>query len=760
MKSKKGLRLMTKLMVWFFILIILPASSVGLYSYNSTKNALKKEAEGNLKIELNSMVDKIQINMNNIEGLANILGNLPAIINYSNEVKNDSVSKETLELTEKTMKEFRNSISDISEDILITDQEGIVVLDANDGLSIGIDISERDYFKESVSGKSYWSEVVNSKITNKPVVVYSIPLKTREQDIIGVMGIAVRFQSISDIVKEVSVGETGYAYMIDKKGLVLQHPSEDKILTENLLSTDNEDLKKQVRQMIEGEENYGFYTYEGVYKLNIYKPVENWSVAVNIPVEEYMKTATDIRTKTLIILLTGILLGILVAYLVSKQITNPIKYLMNLMAKAENGDLTVAAEIRSRDEIGDLANSFNNMIDGQKNAMNKVFDTANQLGNSSEETSSVSEEMASSAQNQSTLIQELTNAMHEMSRSVGEVAGSATDMAHNTSDINNSMVELEKAANEVAKSTEITAENIVDITGAIKQMNSSVETVADNSNNASKEAVKTVDIAEEGKRAVTNTINEMDKINKGMENLTEVIKGLGNAAIQIGDIVEVIDDIAEQTNLLALNASIEAARAGEHGKGFAVVAGAIGALAEKSGEATKDITVLIRKIQGQVDNAVNTANEGAKQVDNGVSLVKNTGLALDEIFRAINETTKLIQEIALSTEEQASASKAIMEAIEKVNELSTQVSAAVQQQIASIDATVLTVEKLNDLSQEVASSAEEQAASSQEILATAENINEMTKEVSAGSEEAAATAENLAQQSNRLIDVVSKFKIS
>ncbi|SHI88849.1 methyl-accepting chemotaxis protein [Geosporobacter subterraneus DSM 17957] len=756
---KIKMNLMTKLMAYFLALIIIPVSVLGLYSYTSAEKALVEKAEALLLAVLEGGARDLTTEKKNIENLGSIFNSLPEIESYAIELGKGQVSENTVRLAQKTTAQFRKSIEIISEDILITNNQGKVVMDSTGGANAGMDLSGREYFRESMTGKALWSEVLQSKITGNPVIVHSIPLKTDTGDIVGIVAIAIKFEAFSKWVAMMKAGESGYGYLVDKNGLVLYHPVKDKILKENLLETAAGSLKEQVVHMTQGGKGSGLYTYNGENKLNMYMPVGNWSLAVNIPTEEYMKEVNSIKRSSLIVGLLSALIGAFVAFFAARQITNPIKHLMELMGKAEAGDLTVAAKVKAKDEIGDLAASFNHMIQGQREAMVQVLDAANQVGSAAQQASSISQEMSASAESQTASLEELTTAMNEMSSSIGQVAANISQMAGNVGSVSSAMEELGKSAEEVARSTEDTSATIVDVTTSIQQMNTSIEQAASNAHKASGEAKNTVLVAEEGKTAVGHTITEMDQINKAMANLTDAIKGLGKAAIQIGDIVEVIDDIAEQTNLLALNAAIEAARAGEHGKGFAVVAGAIGNLAEKSSDATKDITNLIKQIQEEVNNAIETTHSGAKQVENGVNLVKDTGTALDKIFVAIERTTKMINDIAASTDEQAKASKAIMDAVEKVNELSMQVSAAVEEQASSIQDVILSMEKMNSLAQEVAGAAEEQSASSEEILATTENVNEVASEVSAGSEEVASTAQNLASQANSLLAIVSKFKI-
>jgi methyl-accepting chemotaxis protein len=661
-----------------------------------------------------------------------------------------------------TLNILKKNDPEIYDVIMILDKNGKTVADSENGSIVGTSYGDREYFKKAINGEKYWNDVIISRITNKPATAFCEPIKNSNGNIVGVLVVGITFDSLANIAKDIHVGESGYAYMIDNKGLTLYHPTTDKILKENLIEAnrENKELYDILKKMANAETGSGFYTYNKVEKINSYENIGRWSIAVTVPVKEYMVTSVQIRNITLILALIFISIGSIIAIVASNSIIKPIRHFMELMYKAENGDLTIEAKIKSKDELGELAVSFNNMILGQKKAINTVMITASEIAASAQEASGASEEMAGSAESQTAATEELANTMVQMNKSIENIAEGITEIANNMENVAESMEQMEMTAGAMTKIVDNTSATITDVTSSLQEMNASIEIVAMNSVNASNEAVNTVKVAQEGKKTVQNTIDEMDKINKAMDNLTTVIKGLGKAAIQIGDIVEVIDDIAEQTNLLALNAAIEAARAGEHGKGFAVVAGAIGNLAEKSGEATKDITNLIKQIRDEVDNAVETTNAGAIQVESGVNLVRSTGNALDKIFQAIDSTTNLINEIASSTAEQSRASKSIMEAVEEVNTLSIQVSAAVEKQITAVSEVAKAVVKVNGVSQGVASAAEEQSAATEEVLSTTSNLSDMANEVSSGSEEVASTASQLAEQASNLMDVVNKFKIS
>ncbi|KAJ52348.1 methyl-accepting chemotaxis protein [Clostridium tetanomorphum] len=759
MKNIIKLNLMEKLISYFLVLIIIPVIVLGFFSYNSAKRSLEAEAKGKIRIILDSAAKELDMKTSQIKEQVNLIGNLSQISDYVVGVKNNKLDANMANNTKKILIDYQKAQSNISEDIFIADTNGNIILDSSN--SKGMNIADRDYFKQSISGNANFSDVVISKLSKKPEINYSYPIKDEKGAVIGIIGAGIKFDAITNILAGVKSGESGYAFMISKDGLVLYHPQADKILKENMIDTskDNKELNNIIKSMIEKNESDGVYTYAEMKKYVAYKPVGNWSVAINIPVNEYMVGAVSIKNRTVLIAIIAIIIGAVVAIVVSKKITTPIKNLMQLMAKAKDGDLTVRSEIKLEDEIGQLSNSFNSMLEAQQNAITQVLNTAKDVESSSRIVGDSASEMAAAAENQSSSSEELTATMNEMSSSIVEVSESITSISQNVSNISYSIGEMSKASVEMSKKVEETAATVGEVTKSLQDMDVSIELVANNSNSANKEALKTEGLAKEGRITIDNTIKEMDNVISVVSNLTEVIKGLGTAAVQIGDIIEVIDDIAEQTNLLSLNASIEAARAGEHGKGFAVVAGAIGSLAEKSGEATKDITKLVKHIQEEVQYTITTTENGANQVKNGVDLVKDTGNSLDEIFEAIKKTADSINEIAKITLEQSKFSKSIMNSIEKVNEVSMQSSALVEEQSASVGEMVVEIERINNLTQQVASAAEEQSASSEEVLATSENVSNSASEVATGAEELATTAESMASKANMLIDTVSIFKI-
>jgi methyl-accepting chemotaxis protein len=220
-----------------------------------------------------------------------------------------------------------------------------------------------------------------------------------------------------------------------------------------------------------------------------------------------------------------------------------------------------------------------------------------------------------------------------------------------------------------------------EVASAIEQMTKTIFETTQNVTRASETAKTSGNIAHDGGKVVGDTINGMNRIADVVTQAAGMVKELGSSSDKIGEIVQVIDDIADQTNLLALNAAIEAARAGEQGRGFAVVADEVRKLAERTTKATKEIALMIKQIQKDTGNAVESMEKGTEEVNNGKLLTQKAEDALNQIIGSSKEVVENITQVAAASEEQSSAAEQISKNIESINSV-TQESAAGTQQIA------------------------------------------------------------------------------
>jgi twitching motility protein PilJ len=190
---------------------------------------------------------------------------------------------------------------------------------------------------------------------------------------------------------------------------------------------------------------------------------------------------------------------------------------------------------------------------------------------------------------------------------------------------------------------------------------------------------------------VAETIKGMQRIRAAVQTTGKKIKGLGERSLEIGAIIEVINEIATQTNLLALNAAIEAARAGEQGKGFAVVADEVRKLAERAARATKDITGLIKGIQVETSEAVTVMEEGTREVEEGTKLADQAGAALREIEQIVKQTAGLVAEITSAADRQVEVTEGMVGSMDSILKQTQETTHGVQD-------TVSTIGKLAELS--------------------------------------------------------------
>ena len=296
------------------------------------------------------------------------------------------------------------------------------------------------------------------------------------------------------------------------------------------------------------------------------------------------------------------------------------------MDKFAAGDLTVSIEASNEnDVIGRLFSGFNKVVTNLKSIILSLTDAVQATASASNQISSSTEELAAGAQ--------------EQSAQTGEIAG------------------------------------------AVNQMSATIIQTTRHAAEASENAKEAGTVAKEGGKAVEDTINGMGRIANVVSRAAHVVQELGKGSEQIGEIVQVIDDIADQTNLLALNAAIEAARAGEQGRGFAVVADEVRKLAERTTKATKEIAVMIKRIQSDTNEAVVSMNEGTKEVEVGKELAERAGGSLRQIIGSSDKVVDIITQVAAASEEQSSAAEQISKNIESISNV-THESASGTQQIA------------------------------------------------------------------------------
>lgn len=337
--------------------------------------------------------------------------------------------------------------------------------------------------------------------------------------------------------------------------------------------------------------------------------------------------ATNANLIVISFIVAGVLLSIISGVVISRMLTEPIKDMMKLMGKAEKGDITVESEYHSKDEVGILAQSFNQMMKELRGTIGEISDNAGILAASAQQISASTEEIATGIQQQA------------------ESSGVVSEMA--------------------------------------KEMSYAVQQVAQNAEQASALSEQANHAANNGKKVVSDTVS-------GMEIISTKMNELAGKSVQIGEIVEVIDEIAEQTNLLALNAAIEAARAGEAGKGFAVVADEVRKLAERSSKATKEIANLIQSIQSNTEAAVNAVQVGNEKV-------AHAGRSFEEINLVVRDTTIKVAEIAAASEQQAAQSAEVLRAIENIAAVTEQTSSGTEETASTATELSRMAESLNEL---------------------------------------------------------------
>ncbi|NIF19442.1 methyl-accepting chemotaxis protein [Pantoea sp. Cy-639] len=325
--------------------------------------------------------------------------------------------------------------------------------------------------------------------------------------------------------------------------------------------------------------------------------------------------------------LLALLVGVLAAVIITRQITRPLRETMDAVEKIASGDLTQTLRVTRRDELGALQQGIARMGNTLRDLITGIRDGVTQIASAAEELSAVTEQTSAGANSQKVETDQVATAMHEMAATVQEVARNAEQASH-------------------------------------------AATNAD-------------DEARSGDKVVSEAISQIERLAHEVHRSTEAMTLLQQESQKIGSVMDVIKSVAEQTNLLALNAAIEAARAGEAGRGFAVVADEVRGLAQRTQQSTEEIEGLIASLQNGTQQVAEVMNGSRSLTDSSVELARKAGDSLDNITRTVSNIQSMNQQIAAAAEEQSAVAEEISRSILNVRDVSEQTAAASDETAAS-----------------------------------------------------------------------------
>ncbi|WP_342558654.1 methyl-accepting chemotaxis protein [Metasolibacillus sp. FSL K6-0083] len=353
------------------------------------------------------------------------------------------------------------------------------------------------------------------------------------------------------------------------------------------------------------------------------------------------------------LLISALIFSVLIIF-VRKTITAPLRFIVDKVNIVASGDLTQDdIHMKVKDEVGQLAISFNTMKNNLSNLIKNIQQNSNDLSSSAMELTVSTEEISATSE--------------DVAKRVEHASENATISA--TSSL------------ESARAMEETAIGVQRIAEATQELNSS--------------AIDASDAANHGGNIINQAKNQMSAIHSTTSIVNELVQKLSQQTVEINNITKVITDITDQTNLLALNAAIEAARAGEHGKGFAVVADEVRKLAEESKNSANSIVHLTTEIQADTLDVERAVTESLASVSDGVRIISEAGDSFTTIVQAVNHMTNQIEDISATSEQLSASSQEVTASVGEIANGAEGISASLEMIAAAMEQQSATMQQVN-----------------------------------------------------------------